>query len=97
MPHTVYVLRCRDGSYYIGHTTDVAERLKRHNAGRGPAYTAARLPVELVYFQELLSMDAAVRRETQLKRWTRAKKAALIAADRTRLHQLAARRGSSKT
>jgi predicted GIY-YIG superfamily endonuclease len=93
MPHFVYVLRCRDGSYYVGHTTDVAERLERHNAGRGPAYTAARLPVELVYSQELPSTDAAVQRETQLKRWTRAKKEALIVTDKSRLHLLAKRRG----
>jgi len=92
MPHIVNVLRCRDGSYYVGHTTDVAERLERHNTGRGPAYTAARLPVELVYSQELPSMEVAVRRETQLKRGTRAKKDALIAADRSRLHLLATRR-----
>ena len=93
MPHFVYVLRCRDGSYYVGHTTDVAERLERHNAGRGPAYTAARLPVELVYSQELPSMEAAVQRRTQLKRWTRAKKEALIVTDKSRLHLLARRRG----
>ena len=93
MPRFVYVLRCRDGSYSVGHTTDVAERLERHNAGRGPAYTAARLPVELVYSQELPSMKAAVQRETQLKRWTRAKKEALIVTDKSRLHLLARRRG----
>jgi len=92
MPHIVYVLRCRDGSYYVGHTTDVAERLKRHNTGRGPAYTAARLPVELVHSQELPSMEAAVRRETHFKRWTRAKKDAPIAPYSSRLHLLAKRR-----
>jgi len=93
MPHFVYILRCGDGSYYVGHTTDVAERVERHNAGRGPAYTAARLPVELVHSQELPSMEAAVQRETQLERWTRAKKEALVAADKPRLHLLAKRRG----
>jgi predicted GIY-YIG superfamily endonuclease len=93
MPHFVYILRCSDGSYYVGHTNDVAERVERHNAGRGPAYTAARLPVELAYSQELPSMEAALQREAQLKRWTRAKKEALIAADKSRLHLLARRRG----
>jgi len=93
MPHFVYVLRFRDGSDDVGHTTDVAERLDRHNAGRGPAYTAARLPVELVDSQELPSVEAAVQRETQLKRWTRAKKEALIVTDKSRLHLLARRRG----
>jgi predicted GIY-YIG superfamily endonuclease len=93
MPHFVYVLRCSDGSFYVGHTTDVAERVERHNSRRGPAYTAARLPVELMYSQELPSMEAAVQREAQFKRWTRAKKEALIAGDTSRLHLLARRRG----
>jgi len=93
MPHFVYVLRCSDGSFYVGHTTDVAERVEHHHSGRGPAYTAARLPVELMYSRELPSMEAAVQREAQLKRWTRAKKEALIAGDKSRLHLLAKRRG----
>lgn len=49
MPQFVYILRCRDQSLHIGHTGDLAERLERHNDGRGPGYTAARRPVELVY------------------------------------------------
>jgi predicted GIY-YIG superfamily endonuclease len=92
MPRFVYILRCSDQSFYVGHTSDIAERLDRHNSGRGPTYTIARLPVELVYFEQLSSMEAAVQREAQLKRWTRAKKEALIAADRSRLHLLAKRR-----
>jgi tRNA/rRNA methyltransferase len=81
MPHYVYILRCGDGSYYVGHTADLAERIVRHNAGRGPAYTVARRPVEMAYSEALSSIDAALQREAQLKRWTREKKEALIAGD----------------
>jgi predicted GIY-YIG superfamily endonuclease len=84
MPHFVYILRCSDRSFYVGHTSDIAERLDGHNSGRGPTYTVAGLPVELVYFEQLSSMEAAVQREAQLKRWTRAKKEAPLAADTSR-------------
>jgi predicted GIY-YIG superfamily endonuclease len=91
MPYYVYILRCGDGSYYVGHTTDLAERIVRHNAGRGPAYTAARRPVEMAYSEALSSIEAALQREAQLKRWTREKKEALIAGDTERLRQSAKR------
>ncbi len=88
----VYLLRCRDGSFYVGSTQDVDERLKVHQSGRGPAFTAQRLPVELVYRELFTTLPDAVRRERQLKGWSRAKKAALIAGDAQQLHELAARR-----
>jgi predicted GIY-YIG superfamily endonuclease len=55
MPHFVYILRSSDGSYYVGHTTDLVERVARHNAGRGPAYTAVRRPVQMVFSEGLPS------------------------------------------
>ena len=45
----MYVLECRDGSYYTGYTTDVKRRLVAHNSGKGAKYTRARLPVKLIY------------------------------------------------
>ena len=44
----MYVLECRDGSYYTGYTTDVRKRLAVHNSGKGAKYTRARLPVKLI-------------------------------------------------
>jgi len=96
MPHFTYILRCADDSYYVGHTTDLAERLLRHNDGRGPAYTAARRPIEMVYAEELPSLEAALRRERQVKRWTREKKGSLIAGNVARLHRLAKRRRAER-
>ena len=73
-----YLLRCRDGTLYGGWTTDLERRLRAHNSGRGAKYTRARLPVELVYWEELPSRRAAMSREWQLKHLTRAEKLALV-------------------
>ncbi len=88
----VYVLRCADGSYYVGSTTDVAARVQAHNAGRGPRFTACRRPVSLVYSEPFGTRDRARQREMQIKGWSRAKKEALIAGDTGKLHDLSRRR-----
>src|SRR5215218_776354 len=77
----VYVLRCSDGSLYVGRTQDIASRVEVHNAGRGASWTASRRPVTLVYQEYFPSELLAVRREAQLKGWTHAKKEALIAGN----------------
>ena len=74
----VYLLRCGDGSLYTGWTNDLEKRLMAHNAGRGAKYTRSRLPVELVYFEDLPSRSEAMRREAQIKRLAREEKLALI-------------------
>ena len=76
--HFVYIVRCADGTLYTGYARDPEERLKVHNSGRGAHYTACRLPVSLVYSESFESKSEALRRELDLKRWTRAKKEALI-------------------
>lgn len=77
--HHIYILRCADGSLYTGYAVDPTARTAVHNAGRGAKYTMGRRPVELVYSEAFESVGDALRREHQLKRWTRAKKIALIA------------------
>lgn len=84
----VYVLRCADDSFYIGETNDVARRVARHNDGTGAVHTAKRRPGRLVYAEEHPSRADCLKRERQLKRWTRAKKEALIAGDRVLLAKL---------
>ena len=49
--HSVYVVRCSDGTLYVGHTEDPESRVKAHNDGRGASYTFKRRPVRLVYFE----------------------------------------------
>ncbi|MCH7988759.1 MAG: GIY-YIG nuclease family protein [Planctomycetes bacterium] len=84
----VYILKCSDNSYYVGSTSNLNQRLKTHISGHGPQYTASRLPVELVYSELLPDLDSAVKRERQIKKWTRAKKEALIRGDLATLKML---------
>lgn len=88
----VYILRCADGSLYVGHTTDLQDRVKVHNDGRGATWTACRRPVELAYHEPAANETGAIRRELQIKGWTHAKKLALIRGDRAALKSLARRR-----
>ncbi len=70
----VYLLQCADGSIYTGWTLDVARRLQMHQNGRGARYTRTRRPVALIYKERLPSRADAMRRESEIKRWPRAKK-----------------------
>jgi len=74
-----YILRCADGSFYTGWTTDPDRRLRQHNAGRGARYTRARRPVRLAYIEPQPSRAEAMRRERRLKALPRPRKLALIA------------------
>lgn len=74
----VYMVECRDGSLYTGWTTDVARRVKSHNAGRGAKYTRLLRPVKLVYVEAQPTRSAAMQREAQIKTWPRARKLNLI-------------------
>jgi len=77
----VYVLRCSDGSYYVGHTDNLEERLFQHENGTLGGYTARRRPVRLVWSHELPTREQAFELEQRLKSWSRAKKEALIRED----------------
>ena len=90
----VYILRCADGSYYIGCTHDLQQRIKTHEQGRAAEYTSRRRPLTLVYSEKHQTVDSAHRRERQVKRWTKEKKEALINGDLAGLKALSKRRGS---
>jgi tRNA/rRNA methyltransferase len=77
----VYVLKCSDGSYYTGHTTNLELRLAEHRDGEIDGWTRHRRPVQLVFAQEMPTKDQAFLAERQIKGWSRAKKEALIAGD----------------
>jgi putative endonuclease len=89
--HYLYILRCGDGSLYVGRTKDVSQRERWHNLGRGPLYMQKRLPVNVVYTETHPSETCAGRRERQIKRWTTAKKEALVGADLPALQGFSAR------
>ncbi len=77
----MYILRCRDGSYYVGHTDNIELRLGQHQSGLFPGYTSRRRPVELVYNEMFTTRDDAFAAEMQVKSWSRAKKEGLIRGD----------------
>ncbi|KUR79828.1 GIY-YIG nuclease family protein [Novosphingobium sp. FSW06-99] len=87
-----YLLRCNDGSYYAGHTDSLEARLAQHQTGALAGYTAARLPVELVWSEAFPTRDEAFAAERRIKGWSRAKKQALIMGDWASLQQLARNR-----
>jgi ubiquinone/menaquinone biosynthesis C-methylase UbiE/predicted GIY-YIG superfamily endonuclease len=82
----VYILTCRDGTFYTGYTNDVARRLAAHQRGVGGKYTRARRPVELSYVELCPDKSSAMRREWAIKQLTRQEKAALAAAWRPDAH-----------
>jgi len=89
----VYIVRCRDRSYYVGSARrDPDKRIAEHNAGTYGGYTSRRRPVELVWSCEFQQITDAISAERQIKGWSRAKKEALIRSDETALVLLARRR-----
>ena len=77
--HTVYIVRCADGTLYTGYAAHLDQRCAAHNAGRGARYTAGRRPVAVVYAEPCASVSDALKREHAIKRLSRAAKEALIA------------------
>lgn len=86
-----YMLRCSDGSYYVGHTEDVEIRVAQHDSGAMPGYTATRRPVELVWSEQFMDRDTAFAAERQIKGWSRAKKEALVRGDWASIQRLSSR------
>jgi putative endonuclease len=85
----VYVLQSADGSLYIGSSSDVRERCRKHRLGMGSKHTAEHANPRLVFFDGPFSLPKAVARERQLKGWSRAKKDAIIRKDLDLLRALA--------
>ena len=85
-----YILLCSDTSYYTGMTNDMERRLKEHETGTGKdtAYTYTRRPLMLVYKEPFQYAEDAIKREKQIKKWSRAKKEALIAGRIKKLREL---------
>jgi len=88
----VYIVKCSDGSYYTGVAHESLERrIGAHNAGTYGGYTSTRRPVRLVFSQDFDRVTDAIAAERQIKRWSRAKKEALIRGDFDALRKLAKR------
>jgi len=88
----VYILRCSDGSYYVGSTRKSLERrLAEHDSGYFGGYTVGRRPVVLAWAEEFDRITDAIAAERKLKGWTRAKKEALIEGNLDLLRSLSKR------
>lgn len=75
----IYILLCKDDSYYVGLTNDLMRRVEEHQSGLYPhCYTFKRRPLKLIYYETCPFLDDAVEREKQIKKWSRIKKKALI-------------------
>ncbi|WP_340118854.1 GIY-YIG nuclease family protein [Pelagibius sp. 7325] len=87
------MLRCADGSFYVGSTRkSLEERIAEHNAGIPRSYTSSRRPVTLMWSQEFDNFTDAIAVERQIKGWNRAKKEALIKGDFALIRRLASRK-----
>ena len=84
----MYILKCCDGTYYTGSTTNLKERLNQHLLGMGANYTKERLPLKLVYFEEFQNIEYAFMREKQVQNWSQLKKEALIQGNTEELKRL---------
>lgn len=78
MSHFVYLLKCKDNSYYCGYTNNLEKRIKTHNEGKGSKYTRGRLPVNLIYVEEHLSKSNALKKEYKIKQLSKKEKEELI-------------------
>ena len=78
----VYILKCSDNTYYTGVTSNIESRLLKHNSGFYPnSYTFNKRPLNLVFYAEFTDINIAIEKEKQIKKWSRAKKEALINDD----------------
>jgi putative endonuclease len=75
----VYILECSDNTYYTGITSNISKRFIEHKTGKHEnSYTYSRRPLELVYYAEFTNVELAIDNEKRIKKWSKAKKEALI-------------------
>ncbi len=76
--HFLYLARCADKTIYTGYTTNLKDREYKHNSGQGSKYTKYRRPVEIVYWEQFDTKIEAMKREAQIKCWSKIQKENLI-------------------
>jgi predicted GIY-YIG superfamily endonuclease len=92
MEFTLYILECFDGTFYIGHTDNLNQRLAQHDQGNGCVYTSTRRPLKLIHTEGFETRYEALTMERKLKGWNRAKKLAYMAGDWKAVGTLAKRK-----
>jgi len=78
MPYYVYILLCKDSSYYTGHAKNVKHRIEQHKKGQGARYTRMHRPEKIVYVEEFNSRTDAMKREREIKSFSHSKKQRLV-------------------
>lgn len=86
MTFYVYLLECADKSYYCGYTSELKRRVKAHNFGTGGKYTSARMPVKLIYHEKCGSRSLAMKREYEIKKFSRKEKEMIVTAFQKQLN-----------
>jgi putative endonuclease len=84
----MYILKCGEGKFYVGSTKNLKRRIEEHQLGIGANFTKKNRPISLVYFETFPRIDLAFEREHQLKKWSQAKKLALINGNKELLKKL---------
>lgn len=77
----VYILLCSDNSFYTGISNNVPKRFKDHANGKGGAYTRSHRPIKILYTEKCIDKSSALKRESQIKKWTRKKKESLVSGN----------------
>jgi len=78
MAYYVYILLCKDGTYYTGHAKNVKHRIEQHKKGQGARYTRMHKPAKMVYAEEFNSRSGAMKREREIKSFSHSKKQRLV-------------------
>lgn len=74
----VYILLCSDNSLYTGYSDNPQKRFVDHQNGRGAKYTRSHKPIKILYQEQFTTKSEAMKRENEIKRWSRAKKIASL-------------------
>ncbi|MBM7573133.1 GIY-YIG nuclease family protein [Aquibacillus albus] len=74
----VYILKCKDGTFYTGYTNNLNRRMVMHDSGKGAKYTRGRGPFQLVYYQTFPTKEEAMQAEYQIKQLGRKQKEQLV-------------------
>ncbi|PKM92583.1 MAG: endonuclease [Elusimicrobia bacterium HGW-Elusimicrobia-4] len=85
MPYYVYILKCSDNTLYTGITPDLKRRIDEHNKGNGARYTSNKTPVKCVYSEKQPDRSSALKRECEIKSWTREHKLTLTTSKKCQL------------
>jgi putative endonuclease len=74
----VYMLRCKDGTYYTGYTKNIENRIALHKSGKGAKYVRNKLPIKLVYTKEYRYYKSALNEERRIKKLKPVQKLKLV-------------------